>query len=94
MKCHQCIHSRPIPGDAHLSCAHPAVKGSPDEILSPMMIIVGQRSLAMTKLGVTVNQHGAANGWAMWPMNFDPVWIESCNGFKEKPDMNNLELPL
>jgi hypothetical protein len=32
-------------------------------------------------LGVTGNAHGIKNGWFCWPFNFDPIWLESCNGF-------------
>ena len=32
------------------------------------------------------NQHGIKSGWFMWPFNFDPVWLENCDGFKEKED--------
>jgi hypothetical protein len=24
------------------------------------------------------------NGWFCWPFNFDPVWLEACDGFKAK----------
>lgn len=30
------------------------------------------------------NQHGIKNGWFFWPIDFDPIWLESCTGFKEK----------
>ena len=30
------------------------------------------------------NQHGINNGWFYWPFNFDPTWLISCDGFKEK----------
>lgn len=32
-------------------------------------------------LGVVGSQHGIDNGWFNWPYNFDPLWLESCNGF-------------
>lgn len=22
----------------------------------------------------------------MWPLNFDPTWLESCDGFSDNPD--------
>ena len=25
--------------------------------------------------------HGIKNGWFNWPWNFDPTWLESCDGF-------------
>ena len=30
------------------------------------------------------NEHGIKEGWFMWPFNFDPIWLENCDGFKEK----------
>jgi len=29
------------------------------------------------------NAHGKRMGWFFWPINFDPTWLESCDGFKE-----------
>lgn len=34
---------------------------------------------------VKVNAHGFRNGWAYWPLDFDPVWIESCDCFNKPP---------
>ena len=33
---------------------------------------------------VTGNPHGIKKGWFCHPFNFDPVWLESCDGFKQK----------
>lgn len=33
---------------------------------------------------VTGNEHGKSEGWFFWPFNFDPIWLESCNGFEKK----------
>lgn len=27
------------------------------------------------------NKHGIEKGWFMWPVNFDPIWVEVCSGF-------------
>ena len=27
------------------------------------------------------SQHGIRNGWFFHPLNFDPVWLDECNGF-------------
>lgn len=27
--------------------------------------------------------HGIRKGWFMWPVNFDPGWLESCDGFSD-----------
>ena len=40
------------------------------------------------KAKVDGNEHGIGSGWFMWPLNFDPVWLESCNGFSDKKEDN------
>jgi len=39
---------------------------------------------ANTNANVTGNPHGRASGWFFWPFNFDPIWLESCDGFTKK----------
>jgi hypothetical protein len=36
-------------------------------------------------------KQGIEGGWADWPMNFDPVWLEWCTGFK-MVDKDSLKL--
>ena len=28
------------------------------------------------------DEHGIDRGWFLWPFNFDPLWLESCDGFE------------
>lgn len=35
---------------------------------------------------VTGNSHGIRMGWFLWPVNFDPTWLESCDGFSDNPE--------
>jgi hypothetical protein len=32
---------------------------------------------------VVFNSHAYFNQWANWPIDFDPIWLISCNGYKE-----------
>lgn len=32
------------------------------------------------KLGIEGNPHGIASGWFNWPYNFDPTWLDNCDG--------------
>ncbi len=32
---------------------------------------------------VVGNPHGIKHGWFLWPLNFDPTWLVTCNGFSE-----------
>jgi hypothetical protein len=29
--------------------------------------------------------HGIKKGWFIWPLNFDPTWLTSCDGFSDNP---------
>jgi hypothetical protein len=97
-KCYTCQYRGTIPGDCHSRCRHPLVEavtenaGALGELASLLASSrragVLQASIpfeAVRKaMGVKGNPHGIAEGWFQWPINFDPTWLESCNGRKEK----------
>lgn len=35
---------------------------------------------------VTCMRYGYNQGWFLFPYNFDPVWLTSCDGFEEKKE--------
>lgn len=35
---------------------------------------------------VGAESHGIKNGWFMFPVDFDPTWLTSCNGFEKNDD--------
>ena len=35
-------------------------------------------------LNVTGNEQSIRGGWFSWPMNFDPIWLETCDGFESR----------
>ncbi len=39
---------------------------------------------AMNALHVKGAELGVRRGWFIWPVNFDPVWLENCDGFAAK----------
>ena len=39
---------------------------------------------ANTMARVRGNDHGIAQGWFIWQFNFDPIWLEECNGFESE----------
>lgn len=83
MNCHKCKHRRSIPGDAHSECKHPFIEESPLGFVAALMG-VNDKDSARHKLGIQANPHGVKMGWFMWPMNFDPAWLENCDGYEEK----------
>ena len=83
--CYDCKHRGSVPGDAHSRCRHPEVGGGSSNIIEDMArTLVGDMNAAAVKLGIKGNPHGIRSGWFMWPANFDPVWLESCDGFAAK----------
>ena len=61
----------------HISCQHPSVAGDPvDQIVN----LVANTP----KIQVIGDQMAIQKGWFSWPLDFDPTWLESCNGFKER----------
>lgn len=39
-----------------------------------------------SEANVKGNSHGIRMGWFLWPVNFDPTWLESCDGFSDNPE--------
>ena len=75
--CYKCKYRREIPGDIHSACAYP---GNKIGILDMFM----QTSDNRKKLNIKADPIGIKNGWFMWPVNFDPAWLENCDGFEAK----------
>ena len=81
--CYQCIYRGEVPGDAHSCCNHPIARKTPSgELLAllkgHMASIMGSGADA---LGIKANAHGVRRGWFNWPYNFDPTWLQHCDGF-------------
>ncbi len=89
--CYDCEFRGSAPGSAHSECNHPSVKEiMGDPLLGIMSMMGGARKLSAPRIeggsAPKFNQHGIDNGWANWPFNFDPIWLEECNLFKENAD--------
>ena len=82
--CYDCKHRGTIPGDAHSMCHHPLV-GNEDNMFGALVKMAsGGTAEAATKLNIRASAHGVRSGWFMWPANFDPCWLENCDGFEKK----------
>lgn len=87
--CYDCKWRGDLPGDAHSCCRHPANAKILNDPAAQVMALLGRIRRAPplafnSSLQVTGNPHGIRSGWFNWPMNFDPVWLQSCNGFEAK----------
>jgi hypothetical protein len=86
--CYKCIYRGELAGDAHSCCKHPKVieaeKTNGADLIG-LLALLGVGVMANIKgIKVKGNNHGIKHGWFAWPFNFDPVWLEECDGFKEK----------
>ena len=87
--CYECKWRGSLPGNAHSCCNHPKVRPTKEEPLNQilgLLAAVGRIDISIVgnPLGVVGDEHGIRHGWFCWPMNFDPIWLESCNGFEPK----------
>lgn len=77
-KCYDCKYRGNVPGDAHSCCRHP---GNSVDIFD---FFSQSNKENARKLNIRADAHGIRNGWFFWPVNFDPVWLENCDGFTAK----------
>lgn len=86
--CRRCKWSRREPSGAHLCCMHPAT-----ELLwtlpgSRFVYVMGKGAgivdySEQTKgLYVVGDETGKAIGAFNWPFNFDPLWLQECDGWE------------
>ena len=88
--CYDCIYRGNVPGDAHSTCHHPEIKNKNDnEFGALVQMVSGGFVDAARKLKIKGNSHGIRSGWFFWPANFDPVWLENCEGFTPKKPKEN-----
>lgn len=94
-QCRGCRFSRPAIGSAHhLKCEHPATAAMHADPLVEAIGLMGKRSgftigldtEAAQALNIEGEPHGIANGWFIWPVNFDPIWLRRCDGFAAKDE--------
>lgn len=83
--CYECKWRRNLPGDAHSRCAHPRIPELSGIMSAFMEITSGTKQIGVPldqAIKVTGDPHGIQMGWFMWPANFDPTWLKSCDGFE------------
>jgi len=91
--CYNCKHRGQLTTTHHSECNHPSLSPS----LKAQLMLIGisfpngyDRLADYLKANkadgimpvVTGNHHGIKNGWFSWPMNFDPIWLQTCSGFE------------
>ena len=76
--CYTCKYQGEISGDAHSCCMYPGTKYGLFDFFEPKNIEIA------LQLHIRGNDHGIRSGWFMWPVNFDPVWLENCDGYVKR----------
>lgn len=87
--CYKCKWKKDVIGSTHISCHHPTYK----EIhKNPLLNLIGtlasigrEEPIQLELPGVKVigDPVGIRKGWFNHPLNFDPTWLISCNGFEK-----------
>ena len=78
--CYTCAHRRNLVGDAHSSCAALGAIG----LFVSKYFIIGESEFLAGDIHIRGNTHGVRSGWFIWPINYDPVWLEICSMHKER----------
>lgn len=73
--CYNCKYRGGVPGSVHSNC-----NVLPQNQFT-VAIYVAQQNGQTEKL--KLNPHGVRNGWAFWPLDFDPCWVDHCNFYEE-----------
>ena len=68
--CYNCAYRADVIGSCHSQCVN-GIAYLLGEGVEPKPIVTG-------------TPHGIENGWFFWPLNYDPIWLESCTGFVAK----------
>ena len=87
LNCYDCKYRGDLMGGAHSRCEHPSIgTTSPFDEVMGILASVGRvpPMLKSNELNIKGSTHGIKNGWFNWPYNFDPVWLENCDGFESK----------
>ncbi|RUP42177.1 MAG: hypothetical protein EKK63_02450 [Acinetobacter sp.] len=85
--CYDCKFQGTVPGSAHSCCTF-----IPEDMrLKLMLLYLSGKQLVITQEEseepvpiLNLDPHGIKNGWANWPVDFDPVWVSDCKLFTSK----------
>ncbi len=92
--CYNCKNRGTVPGSTHSRCNF--LKNNCTDESQIMSLEFGlsmnQFQLTNKETGeplVNINEWGQRNGWASWPIDFDPIWIDGCVFEVPKEELSN-----
>lgn len=71
--CIQCPFKQSIPGDCHSACGHPVAVEK--QMLLMSLVFTGRLGVIEEALGLRIEQYAVNEGWANFPVNYDPIWV-------------------
>ena len=86
--CFTCKYMGSLAGSCHKHCSHPSI-----ETIKPIMLLQIAQGVGSTNpTHLTVNgipmqkwdSLGVEKGWAIFPVNFDPIWLQYCLMYDKK----------
>ena len=93
--CYGCKYRGKVEGSAHSNCNNPQVKkliARSSELKQFLVDLLARNQIDnqyLYPMEITVTKETMdtytpiANGWFNFPFNFDPGWIDHCNGFEK-----------
>ncbi len=85
--CLSCKYRGNVIGSSHSRCKHPSVaKTARGELLAMLAGSAFVELESARELDIQANPHGVRKGWFNWPYEFDPIWLENCNGFEQSEE--------
>ena len=88
--CYNCLMRENIPSNAHSCCKalrhkapHPNDPGVIKLEVHLSLGLVDLKSNEGEEL-IRIDPYGRKNGWANWPLDFDPHWISNCKLYLPK----------
>lgn len=80
--CYNCKFRGTLPGTHHSRCN--LIKETNQKESGAMELMLAMKQVSLINEGtkeelVQLNPHGVKNGWASWPIDFDPIWVEKCS---------------
>jgi hypothetical protein len=91
--CYACQFRHSIPGDAHSECRAPgsSVLRSMDFMVKALaappegdLVVAFDKGPGGPAMTIGFDVYGVQQGYAIWPLNFDPLWLKQCTAFSPK----------
>lgn len=90
--CHTCKNKGSVAGSSHSNCTffnqEQAIYISMLSLqsLEPLGRLINNKTKEDLGPVIKLNKTGVEGGWCIFPINFDPRWIEECKLYEEKDE--------